>query len=214
MPNSADGQQVDGLGVAEGGDRVRAQEARDHAVDVGAQLDDAAAEHDRPQVAEDGAHGRERGVEPEADLRRVAEDEGHLQAELERRSDHRAPGQGDGERVLREAAPEDHEGGDHRDVPEDGRHVGQEELVMAVQDAQAPGGEHEEPDPREQDAHDADGELADLALESGGHDPDDRGAWPGHRSATITLTDNASSVATTPATRPAVSSSFSARSRA
>ena len=46
---------------------------------------------------------------------------------------------------------------------------------MAVQDAQAPGGEDEEPHAREQDAHDADGELADLALESGSHEPDDRG---------------------------------------
>ena len=47
-----------------------------------------------------------------------------------------------------------------------GRGVGEEELPVAVQDAQAPGREHEQPGAREENPHEADGQLALLALES------------------------------------------------
>ena len=50
------------------------------------------------------------------------------------------------------------------------RHVGQEELAVAVEHAQAPRRQHEEPDAREHDAGQLDREVVLLAVEARGQD--------------------------------------------
>ena len=74
----------------------------------------------------------------------------------------------------------DHQRGDLGDVPDDRRHVGQEELAVAVEHAQAPRRQHEEADAREHDAGQLDREVVLLAVEPRG---EHRGQRPGEQDA-------------------------------
>ena len=61
---------------------------------------------------------------------------------------------------------------DHRDIPDDRRGVGEEELAVAIQNAQPPRGEHQQSGAGEENAHQPDGQFALGALEPGSDDPD------------------------------------------
>ena len=102
----------------------------------------------------------------EADVAVEPQHPGQLNAELQEAADERAPGRRHQQRVELDAAGESDERGDDRRVPQHGREVRQEELAMAVQDAERPGGQHEHARHREEDADDGDHELAPLRLRS------------------------------------------------
>ncbi len=64
-------------------------------------------------------------------------------------------------------APNHPKRSDHRDVPDHRRGVGKKKFAVAVQDPQAPRGQHEQSRAGKQDAHDANGQLAFFAGKSG-----------------------------------------------
>ena len=103
------------------------------------------------------------------------EDHGQLHGDLEGATNNRGPGRDDDEGVLRAARPEGDHAGDHGDVPEHGRGVGDEKFAMAVEDAEAPGGSDEQACAGKEDADEEDGELALLAVEAGGDGVDEPG---------------------------------------
>jgi hypothetical protein len=94
------------------------------------------------------------------------EGDGRLQGELQEAPGHRAPRE-----IHRQPfdavliAEVDHRR-DHRGVPGDRRRVGEEELAVAVEDAQAPRGRDEQSGAREENPHQMGGELAFRAGEA------------------------------------------------
>ena len=104
-----------------------------------------------------------------------APDGGELDEELEHAADQHAPGQRRGELGLGGVVDEQRGGDDGRDlgrVPHHRRHVGEEEPAVAVEDAEAPGRQHEEADAGGDDPDEVDGEL-----ELGRRRSRGRGAW-------------------------------------
>ncbi len=74
-----------------------------------------------------------------------------------------------------EAAALPDERRDHGDVPDHGGGVGEEKAAVAVEDAEAPGREHEQGRAGKEDADELDGKQARLALEAVGDDVHQRG---------------------------------------
>jgi len=103
------------------------------------------------------------------------EDGGKLDKDLQRTAYNRSPRGDDDERVLRAACTKGDHAGDHGDVPENGRGVGEKEFSVAVEDAEAPGGGHEESCAGEKDADENDGEFALFTVKAGGDGVDEPG---------------------------------------
>ena len=70
--------------------------------------------------------------------------------------------------------PDEEQSDDLGGVPDDGGRVGEEEVAVAVEDAEAPCRHHEEADADRHDLGEVHGELEDLAGEPGGEDRRDR----------------------------------------
>ena len=166
-PEEGDRQHVERLHVAQRGVGARGQEARQESVEQRGQLDDAAPDDDRPQRARRLPHvvraplagGPQRPQQPPA-LR-------ELHHQLQHPAEQGPVGHPDREaRPLRVAAAEEH-GGDLGHAPEDRRGVREEEAAVAVEDAEAPGGEGEHAGHREEDAHQMHRERLLVALETG-----------------------------------------------
>jgi hypothetical protein len=159
------------LRVCDGSD---GQKAGEHSIDVGADLHDAAGDEDGSETADDAAHvfadvkvNRHRPEE--------AEDDGQLNSELQRAADHGSVGDDACERGVIDGVPMQVEGDDDGDVPDNGRRVGEEELAMRVQNTEAPGGEDQQADAREEDADELDGEVARRSFEARGDEGDENG---------------------------------------
>ena len=71
---------------------------------------------------------------------------------------------------------------DHRDIPDNRRGVGEEEAMVAVEHAQTPGRQHQQPRAGEENANQANRQLTRLALETRRDRVDDirRGQDPGY----------------------------------
>jgi len=173
----ADGESVESLRVSERGDGAGGEPAGEESVDVSADLNDAATDEDRNEILEDGAHIFGLVSEGEFEATEKFEDGGKLDEDLEGAADDRGPGGDDDEGVLGSAGAEGDHASDHGEVPENGRGVREEELAVAVQDAEAPGGGDEESCAREEDANEKDGEFALFAVEAGSDGVDE--PWRG-----------------------------------
>ena len=154
----ADGQRVQQLRVGEPGDRAGRQQAGEQRVDVRAHLHDAPAEEHRHEVPRDGrAPASDAKVERQtaasgatritvgsctANCRALPTTDPHARSTARRGS------------VV--ARSEQHQRRDHRGVPHDRRGVRQQKAVMAVQHAQAPGRQHQQPGARKEDADEDD----------------------------------------------------------
>ena len=172
----ADGQRVEALRVAERGDRARAEPARQPCVYERADLHDAAADEDGHEVLQHGPHVRVAEREREAH----APEQHQARSAVARRTaarsrrpspTRRRPRRAPTRRGLRAGRgatgqPAHASARDERDVPDDGRGVGEEEAPVAVEHAEAPRREHEQPRAGEEDAHEPFGQLALLALEA------------------------------------------------
>ena len=102
-----------------------------------------------------------------------------------------------------------------RRVPHDRRHVREEEAPVAVQHAEAPRRQHEQPDAREEDPDQADRELALRAVEARRDHVDQPAACSQHAAEREERSRRARAAPpTAPATRDASSWSSSASSRA
>jgi hypothetical protein len=130
----------------------------------------AAADHDRREVADDVSHRLQGGVDREAEMLRVAEDRRHLHGELRERADDHPPRRDHDQRAVVRAPAEEHQRRDHHDVHEDRRDVREKEFAVAVENAEAPGGENQDADARPHDADHRDRQLADRTLVAGGDD--------------------------------------------
>ena len=166
-----DGQRVDDLRVTEGGDGAARQPGGDERVDVGRELYDAAARDHRQEVAH---HFGDLGVAaPETETCSLAEQlqhQGELYAELETAAADCAPRRPDRDARLiarRAGMRADDERGDDGGAPHHRRGVAEEELLMAVQHADAEGRQHQERDARKEDAHQVDREGARLSGKTG-----------------------------------------------
>ena len=135
----AHGQGVNGLRVGQRGDRSGAEQTGDQLIHPGADLDYAAADEYGREVAHHVAHVCRRSIEGETQLSGETQHGGQLHQELKRAADYGSPGQVDGQGGEIVAAEGDH-GGDHGDIPNHRRGVGEEEFPVAFEDAQRPGG--------------------------------------------------------------------------
>ena len=90
---------------------------------------------------------------------------GQLYGQLQGAARHRPASQVDRQRRQPHAA-EANQRGDHRRVPHYRRRVRQEELAVAVENAQAPGREHQQARAGKQNLHQPDGQLTLGAMES------------------------------------------------
>ncbi len=164
----ADWKSVESLRVGESGDGTGRQPTGEEGVNVGADLDDTTADKNREEVADDDAHVFGLMGEGELQSTEKFEDRGKLDGDLECTANDRGPSGEDDKGVLRAAGAKGDHARDHGDVPEDGRGVGDEELAVAVENTEAPGGSDEEAGAREEDAHKENGELAFFTVETWG----------------------------------------------
>ena len=145
-------------GDAERGQCPGRQVAGNRGIDERAHLDGAAAEEHGNGRRDDAPDVLVKLVaRPTPARRHDAPHAWHLHPELQGPADHSGPGQvnGDGRQLVGAVEDERH---NHREVPRDGRHVGQEKLVVRVENGQTPGREHEQTHARKQDADQLDGE--------------------------------------------------------
>ena len=171
----ADRQRVERRRVLQSGDRAGAQPARDHLIDVRAHLVDAAADHNRQEVAPDRPHVRRRDIDGQMEIRRDLQHDRQLHEKLQRAADHRPPRQHHRQARQRRAGAKHDQRRDHRNVPDHAARIGQQEFVVAVQDPEAPCGQGEHAGGREQHAHDRDRQLALTAVKAWRNQVDEQG---------------------------------------
>ena len=115
------------------------------------------------------------GREAEAQRRRHPPDRGPLDEHLQQAPRHTGPRRRDRQLGHAAARAKHEERADDREVPGHRRRVGEEELAVAVEDAETPGRQHQEPGARKEDADQGDGEFALVAREAGRDDRDEAG---------------------------------------
>ena len=167
-PEEADGEQVQDLLVAEGGQAARAHVGRVDRVEKGRELDHPASDQGGDEVVQHRPHrgaGRvERRAEGRAEQRQRG---GELHRHLRHRAGHVPPGDPSGDAGLLGQASgliaahgpaRQGQRRDHRPVQHHRGGVGEEEAPVAVQHPQAPGGEDQGAGGGEEDAHQSDGQ--------------------------------------------------------
>jgi hypothetical protein len=94
-----------------------------------------------------------------------AQDNRQLDEQLQRAADHRPPRQQHGQARQRRVRAEHDQRANHPDVPHDAARVRQQEPMVAVEDAETPGGYHEDAGAGEEDPHNRDRQRALFAAE-------------------------------------------------
>ena len=115
---------------------------------------------------------RDRERQPQAG--RHAQHRRKLHGTLQRAPDDRSPGQDHRQARQRRLAAEHDERGDHRGVPHHRGGVREQKPAMAVEHAQAPRRQHQQPGARKQDAHELNRERALIAVEPGRDEIDEQ----------------------------------------
>ena len=158
-------QQRDGLCQSERGDRTRGDHRGELQVHEAAHLQYTAAHQRRGEVARHRPYRRILECRRQRQPAQQREHGRQLYQELQRTADHRAP-RHQSCRILQARATAEEHCRDDRQVPHHGRHVRQEESSVAVQHAQAPRREHQQPHTRKHDAHERRGERASRRREA------------------------------------------------
>ena len=154
----ADGQSVDGLGESHSGEGAFTEEGGQPLVHIRADVHHATAHCDGHEIPENFAHVRGVRLGARAELMSEPQDHRHLHGELQGAPHHRTPRQFD-RQLVQVRMPIDQHGPDHRQIPYHGRGIGEEEFAMAVENAEAPGGAHQQSGAWEQDAHQGDDQF-------------------------------------------------------
>ena len=136
-------------------------------INIGADLNHAAADENRKEIADDGANVFGLTSKRELQTTQEFQHRRQLYRDLKQAACDRSPCGEDHNRVLSAPSSKVKHAGDHGNVPEDGGGIGDEKLAMTVENAKAPSRSDEQARARKQYAYKQDRKLSLFAPESG-----------------------------------------------